>query len=112
MIGTLSSSCSRRNLMASRPRVMCRLSSDCAENPNDMVGVAVEAGAAHERHEQQVGEKVLEAERDGDEELERSGAHGVVEERLRYREVPDPVVHLRPAVEPRVVLVVVADRVD
>ena len=26
--------------MASRPRVMCRLSSDCAENPNDMVGVS------------------------------------------------------------------------
>src|SRR6202007_758756 len=38
MIGTLSSSCSSRNLIASRPRVMWRLSSDWAENPNDMVG--------------------------------------------------------------------------
>src|ERR1700740_1636526 len=38
MIGTLSSSCSSRNLIASSPRVMWRLSSDWAENPNDMVG--------------------------------------------------------------------------
>src|SRR5262249_30286523 len=38
MIGTFSSSCSSRNLIASRPRVMCRLSSDWAENPKDMVG--------------------------------------------------------------------------
>src|SRR5215470_19541363 len=40
MIGTLSSSCSSRNLIASRPRVMCRLSSDWAENPNDIVGMS------------------------------------------------------------------------
>src|ERR1700754_1791602 len=40
MIGTLASSCSSRNLMASRPRVMCRLSSDCAEKPNDIVGIS------------------------------------------------------------------------
>ena len=74
--------------------------------------VAVEAGAAHERHEQQVGEQVLEAEGDGDQELERARGYRVVEQRLGHRQVPDPVVHLRPAVEPAVVLVVVADRVD
>src|SRR5262245_22705951 len=38
MIGTFPSSCSSRNLMASRPSVMCRDSSDCAEKPNDIVG--------------------------------------------------------------------------
>jgi hypothetical protein len=40
MIGTLSSSCSSRNLIASRPRVMCRLSSDWAEKPKDIVGMS------------------------------------------------------------------------
>src|SRR5574337_1325600 len=37
MIGTLSSSCSRMNLIASRPSVMCRASSLCAEKPKLIV---------------------------------------------------------------------------
>src|ERR1700752_1226665 len=38
MIGTLPSSCSSRNLIASNPSVIWRLSSDCAENPKHIVG--------------------------------------------------------------------------
>src|SRR5579862_5914529 len=40
MIGTFASSCSSKNLIASRTRVMCRLSSDWAEKPNDMVAMS------------------------------------------------------------------------
>src|SRR5437867_10954179 len=37
MMGTLPSSCSSMNLMTSRPNVMWRLSSLCAEKPNVIV---------------------------------------------------------------------------
>ncbi|MNC18110.1 hypothetical protein D3C75_660050 [compost metagenome] len=74
--------------------------------------VAVVGGAGHERHEQQVGQHVLEAEADGDHELERAGSHGVVEERTGHRGVPDAVAVLGEAVEAVVELVVVGQRVD
>ena len=73
--------------------------------------VAVEARPAHERHEQQVGQQVLEAERDRGQELERAGRNAVLEERLRHAQVPHPVVHLGEVVHSAVVLVVLADRV-
>ena len=92
---------------------MCRDSSDWAEKPKVIVGRSPLKDAPDMNgHEEQVRQQVLEGEPDGDEELERaSRGDGVVEERLRHREVPDPVVHVGKAVEAVVVLVVVRQRV-
>ena len=55
---------------------MCRHSSLCAEKPKVIVARSpLKLAPRHERHEQQVGQQVLEAEPDRDEELERAGRH-------------------------------------
>ncbi len=74
--------------------------------------VAVIGGARHERHEQEVRQQIFEGEADRDHELERPRGAGVVEERLRHREVPHAIVHVREFADSVEELVVVADRVD
>ncbi|MCY1298660.1 hypothetical protein D9M70_481560 [compost metagenome] len=74
--------------------------------------VAVVGGTGHEGHEQQVGQHVLEAERDRREELEGAGGARVLEEGLGHREEPHPVMHVGEVMQAVEVLVVVAHGVD
>ncbi|MNL13303.1 hypothetical protein D3C87_1342060 [compost metagenome] len=84
----------------------------CREAKGDRGHVAVERRSGHERHEQQVGQHVLERERDCREELERSRRARVFEERLGHREEPHAVVHMREIMQAVEVLVVVTHRVN
>ena len=74
--------------------------------------VAVVGRARDEGHEQQVGQHIFEREADGDDELERPGADGIIEERLGHRQVPHAVMLVAPVLEAVVVLVVVGQAVD
>jgi hypothetical protein len=74
--------------------------------------VAVVGRPRHEGHEQQVGEHILEGEADRDHELERAGAHGVIEEGTRHRGVPDAVAGIGEGMEAVVIAVVVGQGVD
>ena len=95
--------------MASRPSVMCRLSSLCAEKPNVMDGrsplkLAPDMNGTNSRFVSRYSKLNPIAIRNSN----GPARQRIVEERLRHRQVPDPVVHRVGAVHARVVLVVVA----